>query len=108
MGAAKAIAEENIRTIDSHEALGIVDDSSKWFVYWMTRKAHENSGAINTILAALRARLQVLAQEDLECPMCLEPISNAPADLDAEPSFVVLGCCHKVYYNVVLRGHTVS
>jgi len=88
IGGAKAAAESAIIAIDSNESLGIFDDPSKWFVYWMFRKAQGNSESINNVLVKLRNQLQLLAQEDLECPCCLDSIVPAKS--------VVLGCCHKV------------
>jgi hypothetical protein len=88
LGGAKAAAESSIIAIDSNESLGILDDPSKWFVYWMFRKAQGNSESINNVLVKLRNQLQLLAQEDLECPCCLESIVPTKC--------VVLGCCHKV------------
>lgn len=88
-GRALASAEQEIRHIDNREAMGIVDNPHKWFVYSMTRKANDNSKAIGQTLAKLRGRLELLSREELgECPFCLDPMN-----VDAS---TVLGCCHRV------------
>jgi len=76
VGATLHAGERDIRAIDSHEALSIIDDPRKWFVYTMTRKVQSNSVAISQVLSALRARLQLLSQQDIECPFCLETVTS--------------------------------
>lgn len=86
---ALAAAQQEIRHIDNREAMGIVDNPHKWFVYSMTRKANDNSKAIGQTLAKLRSRLELLSREDLgDCPFCLDAMN-----VDAS---TVLGCCHRV------------
>lgn len=87
-GGVRSSCEREIAAIDRHEALGIVDDPSKWFVYGMTRKAHDNSLVISGALAKFRSRLQLLSQELEDCPFCLDPISPDIC--------TTLGCCHRV------------
>lgn len=76
VGATLQAGERDIQSIDSHDALSIMDDPRKWFVYTMTRKVQSNSTAINQVLSALRARLHLLSQQDIECPFCLETVSK--------------------------------
>ena len=78
-GAAGTFGDKAIRSIDSDEALGLHEggaDGSKWIVYGMTKKVHSNSRAINGVLSTLRARLQLLSEQDVECPFCLEVLEK--------------------------------
>ena len=71
--------------------MGLTDYESvggHWFVYYMTRKANKNSAAIAQVLAKIRSKLEILANELGECPYCLD-------NLTAE-SCTTLGCCHRV------------
>lgn len=86
-GSARSVGEKSIRDIDNQDSMSIVESSSKWFVYFMMKKAHQNSQSISNTLAAIKARLDLLAKEDIECPFCLEPI--------VADSCTLLGCCHK-------------
>ena len=89
-GGTKAVALKKIEAIDSEEALGIEDEdgTSIWFVYWMMKKANSNSAKIQGVLSSLRANLELLAAQDIDCPFCLESIVT-------EEETVTLGCCHK-------------
>jgi hypothetical protein len=86
-GAALAAGDQAIRVIDNPVSMGIFDESQQWFVYLMMKKAHENQTSIACTLAAIRAKLDLLAQDDLDCPFCLDPI--------ARESMKVLTCFHK-------------
>jgi hypothetical protein len=88
VGGTRTNSEREIAGIDSHEAMGIIDDPSKWFVYSMTKKANENSAKIGQVLAKLRSRLEVLSQEIGECPYCLTQMTLGES--------TVLSCCHRV------------
>jgi hypothetical protein len=101
-GDAQRSAEKLLVNIDSERAQGIPDDDRVWFVYWMTKQAGENSSTIQSVLATLKTRLELLSQDDLECPFCLEKI---PADNET-----ALGCCHKActtcwQHWLVLKGN---
>lgn len=87
-GAAKSSAEREIRALDDSNAMQIEERPGVWFVYFMCIKAYENATAIRQLLAALRARLELLSKDDGECPCCL-------ADIE-EDECETLGCCHKV------------
>lgn len=73
-GLSAAACERDVKSIDSEQAMGIYEDADrlKWMVYGMTKKVNENSKMINNVLASLRARLQLLGEQDVTCPMCLE------------------------------------
>merc|ERR1719231_1543397 len=59
----------------------------------MTRQAARNNAACGRALAALRAKLELLARADAdgggECPCCLEPLGGGRAA-------TTLACCHQV------------
>jgi len=78
-----------LRTIDSHENLGVEFHPGRWFVYDMTHKAGQNSGMIGSILAMIKSRVELLARTE-DCPICMEELHAC----GQEPH--VLSCCHKV------------
>lgn len=86
--AMKHSCAREMKGIDSSDAMGIMDDPSKWFVYSMTKKASENSTTISHILSGFRSRLELLSQDIGECPYCLEQMQLEKSTL--------LGCCHRV------------
>lgn len=88
VGSAYSTAQAEMSSIDSTNALGVDDDPRKWFVYSMTKKAHQNGKFISVVLAKMRTRLSLLSDESSDCPFCLDAI--------ASESCTVLGCCHKV------------
>jgi len=55
----------------------------------MTVQASKNTTMINRILDGIKSKLDLLAREDEECPICLDKGDNMSSP-------VVLGCCHKV------------
>ncbi len=78
-----------IRNIDQESSMTIYEgNSSRWFVYYMMKKANQNHEAISNTLKSIRSKLELLTQEDIDCPFCLESVGK-----DSEA--VVLGCCHK-------------
>jgi len=80
-----------IRKIDSTEAMGIPDDVREWFVFHMMRKAERNNLSMARILENFEKKLAFLANNDQqECPVCLEKFETG----DKAPE--TLGCCHKV------------
>lgn len=90
-GASYASCNKEIQSIDNSDAMGLTEYESRgreWFVYFMTKKANKNSAMIAQVLAKLRSRLEILAQELGECPCCLD-------NLTAE-ACTTLGCCHRV------------
>jgi dihydroxyacetone kinase-like predicted kinase len=86
-GAAKATCAKAIKDIDTVDSMSIHDTSTRWFVYDMMKKANQNNTAITRVLASIRSKLEMLAQEDLECPFCLETI--------VAENNMTLGCCHR-------------
>eukprot|EP00966_Prymnesium_polylepis_P202723 4696585-Prymnesium_polylepis.1 len=73
--------------------MGLTDDAfgghtSVWFVQPMARQASKNNAAITATLASLRTKLELLAREGVECPICLEAI-------EGETPATTLPCCHK-------------
>jgi hypothetical protein len=92
-GGAKVSAQKEVDKIDAADCLGIFDDSRKWFVYDMTKKANENNGKIAQTLSLLRSRLEQINNMEVgECPFCLEDM----APLKEANQTTVLSCCHRV------------
>jgi len=90
--AVAADMDKQVRSIDSTEAMGILDGAREWFVYHMMRQAEKNNENMAGILDSFEKKLQFLASNDqAECPICLE--SFADSGLHAPET---LGCCHKV------------
>lgn len=83
--------DQQIRGIDSEDAMRIPDESREWFVYHMMRQAERNNLNMASILDGMEKKLKFLAENNqAECPVCLEDFgegSRAPE---------TLGCCHKV------------
>jgi len=79
--------ERDIKNIDSEDNLGIADHGHRWFVYDMTMKADQNNTMIKGVLKTIETKLELLNNNDDDCPFCLEPL--------AETDPIVLGCCHK-------------
>lgn len=97
--------EQQLRAIDSHEAMGIPDEAREWFVYQMMKRAERNSWAMDSALAALKAKLELLAKStQTDCPICLEAF-------DEERPAEMLACCHSVckecwsHWTSVKKGH---
>lgn len=86
-GPSRASGDRDIRNIDSSDAMGIVDDPTRWFVYFMALKANQNSTAISGVLASLRSRLEQLSSQLGDCPFCLEPMTPDACTL--------LSCAHR-------------
>eukprot|EP00438_Fugacium_kawagutii_P019603 Skav232776 [mRNA] locus=scaffold614:127775:130339:- [translate_table: standard] len=77
-----------VKKIDSTEAMGIPDDAREWFVFHMMRKAERNNARI---LDSFEKKLAFLANNDQqECPICLDQFEEG----NKAPE--TLGCCHKV------------
>jgi len=69
-------SQRDINKLDDHDNLGIPDDNtSLWFVYYMTKKANQNSKSISLVLSSIKAKLSLLSQELGECPFCLEQMT---------------------------------
>lgn len=83
-----AQVETDIRNIDSEDNLGIAFDGHRWYVYDMTHKADQNNTIIKGVLKKIETKLELLNNNDDDCPFCLEPLAEV-----GDP--VVLGCCHK-------------
>lgn len=92
-GGSGMAAQREVDKIDSEDAMGIMDDPRRWFVYAMTKKANDNSGKIAQTLALLRSRLEQINNDDVgECPFCLEDMRP----LKENQQTIVLSCCHRV------------
>merc|ERR1712072_1412783 len=81
--------EKGIKRIDSQDNMGVEFHEGRWFVFDMTKKAGSNCGMIGRVLANIKSKIELLAQQD-DCPICLEKLEEC----EGEPA--VLGCCHKV------------
>jgi hypothetical protein len=86
-GSSRLAQQKLINEIDGADKLGIPDDASKWFVYYMTRQANNNSKAISNVLSGIKGKLNILSQELGECPFCLDQLH---AD-----NITTLSCCHR-------------
>lgn len=58
--AVAAVMRQHIEAIDSHEAMGIPDDTRNWFVYHMMRQASQNNGNMAGILNGFEKKLELL------------------------------------------------
>jgi hypothetical protein len=78
-----------IKAIDEAGNMG-VDDPPKgeWIVHSMAQRANKNHAVISSVVHSIETSLSLLKREDVDCPMCLETLS------DGRPS-KVLACCHK-------------
>jgi hypothetical protein len=84
--------DQQVRSIDSTEAMGIPDGAREWFVYHMMRQAERNNLKMAGILDGFEKKLEYLASNDQnECPVCLEPFRESGVGVPE-----TLGCCHKV------------
>eukprot|EP00656_Telonema_subtile_P013451 TRINITY_DN16833_c0_g1_i1.p2 TRINITY_DN16833_c0_g1~~TRINITY_DN16833_c0_g1_i1.p2 ORF type:complete len:243 (+),score=79.20 TRINITY_DN16833_c0_g1_i1:248-976(+) len=81
--------EQQLKAMDGEDNLAVDFVEGRWFVYDMTKKAGANNGMIGRVLANIKTKLELLADQP-ECPICLEAL-----DTQEEPP-AVLGCCHKV------------
>lgn len=66
-GASRTVQQKLINRIDSAENSAIPEDASKWFVYFMTKKANQNSKSISDILFLIKGKLSLLTQDLGEC-----------------------------------------
>lgn len=83
--------DKSIKSIDSVEAMGIPDGSSKWFVFHMMYQAERNNTKMAGILDEFDKKLKFLVQNDqVECPVCLDSFDSGAKAAET------LGCCHKV------------
>jgi len=83
---------QQVKGIDSDEAMGIPDGTREWFVYHMMCQAERNNGMMSGVLDSFEKKMEFLStNEQSECPVCLDPFEESG---DRAPE--VLGCCHKV------------
>jgi len=54
----------------------------------MIKGSHKNNIKMTEFLRNLRTRLELLAQKDLECPICLESLNDN--------NTYTMQCCHKM------------
>ena len=88
-GPTRTQGDASIKKIDSADNLGIQDDESKWFIYFMTKQANNNSRLISAILSKFKSQLNLLSQELGECPFCLDQMVAGSGKV------VTLSCCHR-------------
>lgn len=82
--------EQELKAVDSNEAMGIPDGTRDWFVYHMMKQAERNNRRMEKVLKGFEQKLEFLAQSaQTDCPVCMEPFSP-------ERSSETLGCCHCV------------
>ena len=85
--------QRKLDNIDKDEnMLGIPDDSTTWFVYFMAKTSYSNQTKLNKVLSEMRATLALLAQEVGDCPCCLEPIDSTNGNANVK----VMSCAHKM------------
>lgn len=78
-----------IKGIDGANNLGVDDPPpGEWIVHAMAQRANKNHAVISSVVHSIETSLSLLKREDVDCPMCLESLS------DGRPS-KVLGCCHR-------------
>lgn len=85
--ATKAAIANEIKRIDKHENLGIVDDPHCWFVHSMCKKASTNQKVLSGVLNGITTKLDLLSSQT-ECPICFE-------DFGPGRMATTLGCAHK-------------
>ena len=84
-----ASTEAELRKLDT-EGGGAEEGGASWFVYHMMRVAGNNHARLSALLHSLEVKLRLIAETDVECPMCLNAVGaehGRPAKL--------LGCCHR-------------
>lgn len=86
--------KRQLKNVDSHEAMGIVDDDGRiWFVYHMMKTAEKNNRIMTGTLEGFQRKIELLAQNDqTECPVCLEAFTEPGGERAPE----ILSCCHKI------------
>jgi len=86
--------QRQLKKLDSHEAMGIVDDDGRiWFVYHMMKTTERNNRVMTGTLEGFQRKIELLAKNDqAECPVCLEPFTEVGGDRAPE----TLSCCHKI------------
>lgn len=96
---------EQIRGIDSREAMTIPERTVEWFVYHMMRKAEQNNLSMASKLESFEKKIKYLAEScQIECPVCLEPFEGENKRSET------LSCCHKICtdcwtrWSVVMHG----
>lgn len=90
--AVAADMDQQLKNIDSAEAMGIPDGMREWFVFHMMRQAEKNNRSMAKVLDGFEKKLEFLAANDQdECPVCLEKFEPS-----GEHAAETLGCCHKV------------
>jgi len=94
-GLPKQAIEASLASIDRQENLELHIEPRHWFVYSMAKKAASNEQQLGTVLRAIMAKLEVLANED-DCPICLEPIDTEDSETGG---CMALSCAHKLHAN---------
>ena len=81
-----------MKSIDSDSNISINWDmlGGRWFVFDMTRKSDQNNTFIGRVFNALKRDLDMIQDNDMDCPICLENLTTCPSGVR------VLHCCHKL------------
>jgi hypothetical protein len=99
-GAPKNAIEASLRAVDGHENLEVYFNERFWFVYSMAQKVSRNERLLGEVLKEIETKLEILAREGEDCPICLEPICAEDDEAaKQEPGLrgVALGCAHKIH-----------
>ena len=84
--------EGSIKSIDSEGNTAINWDAlgNRWFVYDMTAQSDRNNTFIGRIFNGLKRDLEMIQDNDMDCPICLMNLTTVPSGIR------VLHCCHKL------------
>ena len=67
----QATVERSLAGIDGGDNMAVDFREDRWFVYDMTCKADANNTMLGRVLADIKTKLDLIAQQD-DCPICLE------------------------------------
>jgi len=80
--------EANLKNLDCEENMAIQWSEFRWFVYDMMVKADSNNVIIEGMMKNIETKIELLQQEDNDCPFCLDPLKE-------KDDVHTLGCCHQ-------------
>lgn len=75
---------------DSNRSINWDNLGGRWFVYDMTRQSDRNNTFIGKVFTGLKRDLEMIQDNDMDCPICLENLTTVPSGVR------VLHCCHKL------------
>mmetsp|Transcript_11656 Transcript_11656/g.14059 ORF Transcript_11656/g.14059 Transcript_11656/m.14059 type:complete len:377 (+) Transcript_11656:56-1186(+) len=87
---AKDSIEASLANIDHAENLEVYLNPKYWFIYSMAKKVTLNENKIGKVLREIQIKLDLLASNSEDCPICLDSID----DVNHEHVF---GCAHKIH-----------